>query len=181
LAVFYGTDVDRKPELLQAYLAERSVLKRFLIARIGNEEDAEEAIQELWLRLSRTELTDDIRSPNSYFFKMALNIARDLRRSRNRSHARDASWVESMHVVAGTEMVDNVASADTAYHAKQRLAAVNSALNELSPQCRRVFVLHKFDGLSHADISARVGIARSTVEKHMTTALKHLVKRVGRD
>ncbi len=173
--------MDRKPELLQAYLSERSVLKRFLIARMGNEEDAEEAIQELWLRLSRTEISGDIRSPINYLFKIALNIARDLRRSRNRAGARDASWVDSMHVVAGTEMLDNVTPADAAYHAKQKLAAVKAALNELSPQCRRVFVLHKFEGLSHADISARVGIARSTVEKHMTTALKHLVKRVGRD
>jgi RNA polymerase sigma-70 factor (ECF subfamily) len=60
------------------------------------------------------------------------------------------------------------------------LNQVVAALDELSPQCRRVFVMHKLEGLSHPEISARVGISRSTVEKHMGSALKHLIKRLGR-
>ena len=72
-------------------------------------------------------------------------------------------------------------SAEAALHAKQRLQAIVSVLDELSPQCRNVFVLHKFEGLTHPEIAARVGISRSTVEKHMTTALKHLVRQLGRD
>jgi RNA polymerase sigma-70 factor (ECF subfamily) len=39
--------------------------------------------------------------------------------------------------------------------------------------------MHKFEGLSHPEIAARIGISRSTVEKHMGTALKHLIKRRG--
>jgi RNA polymerase sigma-70 factor (ECF subfamily) len=61
------------------------------------------------------------------------------------------------------------------------MLAVRRALDELSPQCRRIFVLHKFDGLSHKEIAERVNISRSTVEKHMHTALKHLIERLGRD
>jgi RNA polymerase sigma-70 factor (ECF subfamily) len=40
--------------------------------------------------------------------------------------------------------------------------------------------LHKFDGLTHAETAARMGISRSAVEKHVSLALGHLLKRVGR-
>ena len=70
---------------------------------------------------------------------------------------------------------------ESAYAAKQRVAAIRNALEELSPQCRRVFVMHKFEDLSHEEVARRVGISRSTVEKHMHTALKHLIARLGRD
>jgi RNA polymerase sigma-70 factor (ECF subfamily) len=63
----------------------------------------------------------------------------------------------------------------------QRLAEVRRALDELSPQCRRIFMLHKFEGLTHQEVAERANISRSTVEKHMHTALKHLMKRFGRD
>jgi len=79
----------------------------------------------------------------------------------------------------GSEAVAAIPAADAAYEAKQRLERVVAALDELSPQCRRVFVMHKFEGLSHPEIAARIGISRSTVEKHMGTALKHLIKRRG--
>ena len=34
--------------------------------------------------------------------------------------------------------------------------------------------MHKFDGLSHAEIAARLGISRSGVEKHIAVAMVHL-------
>jgi RNA polymerase sigma-70 factor (ECF subfamily) len=72
-------------------------------------------------------------------------------------------------------------SAETALAGRQVLAEVRRALADLSPQCQRVFNMHKFDGLSHAEVATALGISRRTVEKHMHTALLHLVKRVQRD
>ena len=82
--------------------------------------------------------------------------------------------------MVGNEPIANQAPADTAYEAKEDLGRIISALDELSPQCRRVFLLHKFEGLSHSEIATRVGVSRSTVEKHMATGIKHLLKRIGR-
>jgi DNA-directed RNA polymerase specialized sigma24 family protein len=36
-----------------------------------------------------------------------------------------------------------------------------------------VFLLHKFEGLSHADIATRLGISKNMVEKHIIKALAH--------
>jgi RNA polymerase sigma-70 factor (ECF subfamily) len=35
--------------------------------------------------------------------------------------------------------------------------------------------MHKFEGLSHPEVAAQLGISRSAVEKHMMAALKHLL------
>jgi DNA-directed RNA polymerase specialized sigma24 family protein len=37
-----------------------------------------------------------------------------------------------------------------------------------------VLRLHKFDGLSHGEVAARLGISKSAVEKHMAVAMAHL-------
>ena len=163
------------------YFSKRGAIERFLASRLGNTDEAEDVLQDLFLKLNRTDPAQEVQNPTAYLFRMALNLARDHRRERSRARTRDSDWVDARYMMAGTEPVADIPSAEAGYHAKQRLAAIRAAIDELSPQCRRVFLLHKFEGLSHADVAQQVGISRSTVEKHMNTALKHLIRKLGRD
>jgi RNA polymerase sigma factor (sigma-70 family) len=165
--------------LLETYFAQRGGLKRLLRARLGSEEEAEDLVQEMYLRLQRGSGSGDVQNPAGYLFKMALNLALDHQRARRRSSARDGQWVEVTRIRLGDDDVADLPSAETAYGAKQRLAVVMAAIEELPPHARRVFTMHKFEGLTHPEIAAKLGISRGTVEKHMTTALKHLIARVG--
>jgi RNA polymerase sigma factor (sigma-70 family) len=166
--------------LLQTYLARRSALIRLLKARLGSQEDAEDVIQELYFRLQRAQAAE-VSNRSAYIYQMALNLARDHRRERERGRARDSRWQEATQTMLAAEAVEPRPSAEDAYGARQKLDRIIAALDELSPQCRRVFVMHKFEGLTHTEIMARLGIGRSTVEKHMTTALKFLTRRLGCD
>jgi RNA polymerase sigma factor (sigma-70 family) len=166
---------------MEFYLTRRDAIGRFLLARLGGADEAEDVLQDLYLHLRRVEPSDDLRDPAAYVFRMALNLARDRRRAQSRAGVRDARWIETRYEMAGCEPILDQPSAEAVYGARQRLAAVERALDELSPRCRRVFLLHKFEGFSHRDVAERLGIARSTVEKHMNTALKHLIRRLGRD
>lgn len=172
--------LDTRSELLEVYRSRRAALMRFLAARLGSEDDAQDAMQELYLHIGKVDPSLEIKDTAAYVFRTAANLARDQMRSRNRTAARERVWASLQRGADGSE-ADDAPSAETAYAARQRLAAVRRALDELSPQCRRIFVLHKFEGLSHQEIAARASISRSTVEKHMHTALKHLMKRFGRD
>jgi RNA polymerase sigma-70 factor (ECF subfamily) len=50
-------------------------------------------------------------------------------------------------------------------------------LDRLPAQTRQVFVMHKFEGLTHTEVAHRLGISRSAVEKHVSTALRRLLER----
>ena len=168
-------------QLVAAYFSNKHALGRFLSARLSDRQEAEDILQELYIKLSGIDAPDDLRDPVAYLYRMALNLARDHRRERQRARKREADWVDTRSTIVGSETISDAPSAEAGYAAKQRIAAVRAVLDELSPQCRRAFVLHKFEGLSHEEVAQRTGITRSTVEKHMRTALKHLVARLGRD
>jgi RNA polymerase sigma-70 factor (ECF subfamily) len=172
--------LDTRSELLEVYWSRRPALTRFLTARLGSEEDAEDAIQELYLHIGKVDRSLEIKDTAAYLFRTAANLAKDQTRSRNRTAARERAWA-SLQRGSDAPEADDAPSAERAYAALQRLAEVRRALDELSPQCRRIFMLHKFEGLTHQEIASRANISRSTVEKHMHTALRHLMKRFGRD
>jgi RNA polymerase sigma-70 factor (ECF subfamily) len=167
--------------LEDAYHSRHSALARFLAARLGNQHDAQDVLQELYLHISTAEPSSEIRDPVAYVFRTAANLARDYIRTRRRAASREFSWAALQYSIEDSQALDDSPSAERAYEGKQRFAAVQRVLNELSPQCRRIFILHKLEGLSHQQIAERANISRSTVEKHMNPALKHLIRRLGRD
>src|SRR6476646_1544547 len=171
--------LDTRAKLADVYRSRHAALARFLAARLGNREDAQDMLQELYIHLDGVKPTLEVTEPVAYVFRTAANLARDFTRGRRRLAARELAWATLQHGTEGTEALDDAPSAERAYAARQRVALIRTALNELSPQCRRVFVLHKFEGLSHTEIAKRANISRSTVEKHMHTALQHLIDRLG--
>jgi RNA polymerase sigma-70 factor (ECF subfamily) len=50
-------------------------------------------------------------------------------------------------------------------------ALLMSAINQLPPICRQVFVQRKLHSKSHADIAAMLGISTKTVESHLAKGL----------
>jgi RNA polymerase sigma-70 factor (ECF subfamily) len=96
-------------------------------------------------------------------------------RQKRRTLARDQAWSDTEVDTIGVTALDQTPAADVALEARQRLERLVEALAGLPPQTQRVFRLHKFEGLTHSETAARLGISRSAVEKHVSTALRHLV------
>src|SRR5690606_5475397 len=106
----------------------------------------------------------DVANPRAFLYRVAGNLAIDhLRREQAR-----AKYVTSGTVPEATP--DATPSAEAALDARQRLALLMRAVDELPPRCRQVFVMRKIDGLSQAAISAALGIGRNMVEKHLRKA-----------
>jgi RNA polymerase sigma factor (sigma-70 family) len=60
---------------------------------------------------------------------------------------------------------------DTILSSGQGLAAMVETIDRLPPRCREAFVLFKFDGLSYAEVAARMGISVRTVEMQLRIAM----------
>lgn len=156
------------------YAELRSELLRFLTARIGDRAEAEELLQELWVRVQAVD-PGPIANPRSYLYRAAQNLALDRVRARRRQMAREDQWAATQRLPhAGQEAGDIRGTAEDAMIAREEADALATALAALPAGAGRVLKLHKFDGLSHAEIAQRLGISRSGVEKHIAVAMAHL-------
>jgi len=158
--------------LAQVYADIHGELLRFLTARLGDPAAAEDVLQDLWLRIHATD-TGPVANGRAYLYRAAQNLALDVVRSRQRGAARDAQWAAAQSG-AGAEPVDLTPNAEAAMLAREEATALASAIAALPEGAGRAFRLHKLEGMSHADIAARLGISRSGVEKHIAVAMAHL-------
>jgi RNA polymerase sigma-70 factor (ECF subfamily) len=137
-------------------------LRRFVRARLTNRQDAEDVIQDAYLRVLRYSAENVVENREQLLFSAARNLAVD---SLRRRRAREKTAVE-FSVLAATDWP----ASDEVVDAKQRLAHVEAAIASLPARCREVFLMHRIDGQSYSRIAARAGISVSAVEKHIARA-----------
>jgi RNA polymerase sigma factor (sigma-70 family) len=151
-----------------------SDLQRFLTSRVTCEATAADLTQETFLRLAQVPNLNTIDNLRTYLFRIATNLAIDHHRARARTRLSSPE-----DEVALIEFPDAAATPETAALAKEELAVALQALEELSPLCRRIFILNRFEGLPHREIAVRLGIHLSTVEKNIARALNHCRQRLN--
>lgn len=166
-------------ELIAAYFEQREPLGRFFRARLGAQADVEDLLQDLYLKVSAIEPDRDVREPRAYLYRLASNLMMDRWRSGRRSAVRDGAWRMATHATGVSEDLDDAPSAEAVVAGRQRLALLTRALADLPVKTSTVFRLHKFEGLSYAEVAVRLGISRSSVEKHMMDALRYLAAKVS--
>lgn len=147
----------------------RLPLLRFFERRLHNRADAEDLAQEVLLRLARQRTR--IANPRpAYIFLAARSVLLDkVRKDRLRQRYAIASQ-------PGDENIVEAPSAERVYSARERVERVHDLMAGLTPRARQVFVMHRIDGLTYSEIAQALGIALSTVEKHMIAALHYLVQ-----
>jgi RNA polymerase sigma-70 factor (ECF subfamily) len=139
-------------------------LRRFVRARVANRHDAEDVIQEAYLRVLRYSAEHEIGNREHLLFSAARNLAVDNQR---RKKARERSVAEC---AVFADRAGEWPPADDVVDVLQRLTSVEAAIDLLPPRCREVFLMHRLDGMSYSEISRQLGISVSAVEKHVARA-----------
>jgi RNA polymerase sigma factor (sigma-70 family) len=151
-------------------IAERPSLLR-LIARItGNPAAAEDVAQSLWLRAQRIADDPPIVHQRAYLYRLATNLAIDHLKGEAR---RSDVEVEAQALLWGC---DEALAAERVVIAHDTLARVEAAARALPEQTRRIFELHRHEGLSQRAVAERLGVSTTTVEKHMRRAMQALAR-----
>ncbi|MCU6453404.1 RNA polymerase sigma factor [Sphingomonas sp. A2-49] len=152
----------------------RPELLRFLIARLGDAGEAEDLLQELWIR-TRDGAGGPVANGRAYLYRAAQNLVLDRARERRRRTARDGEWSKAQSgSISGTEPADPRANAEDVLLEREKAGALATAIAALPEAAGRAFRMHKLDGLPHAEVARRLGITRSGVEKHIALAMAHL-------
>ncbi|MBT9470822.1 MAG: RNA polymerase sigma factor [Phenylobacterium sp.] len=169
---------DARSDLRVAYLERRADLVRFFAVRLRSPAAAEDLVQDIYLRLETVDPSADVKNAAGYLYRLGSNLMLDRLRGERRAAVRDHEWRESHHTIIGTDEVSEAPRADDAVAARQRLEAIVALVEEMPETTRKVFRLHKFDGLNHAEVAQALGISRSAVEKHVMAVLKRLAERL---
>lgn len=168
--------MDLQPNLETAYLERREALLRYFAARTGSSADAEDLLQELWLKVASAPDSEEVRNPGAYLFKQAFNLMLDKARQRRRAMVRDGVYRGlSVESVGGEDRVD-APTAEQAVVGRQSLKRLLDRLQRLPAKTREAFRLHKFEGLSQGETAQRMGVSKSSVERWMSDALKDLAE-----
>jgi len=153
----------RPADLGEAYDAYAAPLYRYLLTLLGSEEDAEDALQEVFLAVSRLGMKR-IRNIHAYLFQSARRQAisilrRRRRRARESEVAADLSWIDT----EACPMDDRALAID-----------IGRALPGLPAEQREVIVLHLAEGLTFREIASLFGLPANTIASRYRLALEKL-------
>lgn len=154
--------------LLSAFQNHYADLLRFLVRRTGDADRAADIAQDTYFKLAAIQPESRvIENQRAYIYRVAGNLAIDtLRRD-----GKDAAWLTGDGPDAS--IADPAPSQERSAIATDRLRKVEEALETLPPKARLALMLFRIDGLSHAEIAARLNVSDSMVAKYIGQAMRH--------
>ncbi|MGK5627520.1 RNA polymerase sigma-70 factor [Streptomyces sp. URMC 123] len=158
--------------------AHRPLLIGVAYRMLGRVADAEDVVQEAWLRWSGTD-RGAVREPRAYLVRVTTRLAIDrLRQLSSRKEAYVGPWLPEPIV---TEYADTVPdAADRAVLADSVSLAVLVVLESLSPLERAVFVLREAFGFPYGEIATVLDRSEAAVRQLGGRARRHVAERKPR-
>ncbi len=155
-------DEDALAALVSQY---SGTLYRVAFSVLSNASDAEDAVQETFLRvLRRREMLDEVRDQRVWLIRIVWNIVLDRkRRAKTRPETDDVA--ELARVLPSDGL-----SAEARAVAAQHHSRVLSYVEQLPAKEREVLVLSAFEELSGVEIASVLGITESSVRSRLFRA-----------
>jgi len=153
----------------------RPVLLGVAYRMLGRVADAEDVVQEAWLRWSGADRAD-VREPRGYLVRITTRLAIDrLRQIKARNEAYVGPWLPEPYVTDFGDVVPD--TAERAVLADSVSLAVLVVMESLSPLERAVFVLREAFGYPYADIAALLDREEPAVRQLAGRARRHVEER----
>lgn len=151
------------PERLADFEAQRPRLLRLAYRMLGSLSEAEDVVQETWLRWSRIE--ESVDTPAAYLTRIATRICLDqLKSARARRETYVGAWLPEP--LMGTTEDDAIADDVT--------LTLMMAMERLSPLERAAFLLHDVFDIPLAEIAATLGREPAAVRQLASRARRHV-------
>ena len=135
-----------------------ATLKQRLTRKLGNAEDAGDALHDTWLRLKGGEDLGPIQNPGAYLSRMAVNIAVDVQRR----HSRLLSGDDVDQLLE--EVMDPAPGPAQTAEARSELEAVRQLLDRMPERRRAVALLVHAEGMTQKEAALQLGVSLRTVE-----------------
>jgi RNA polymerase sigma-70 factor (ECF subfamily) len=148
------------PATFEALLQMHEVMvARTALRLTGNRQDAQDAAQEVFLRLHRSlGQIDDSRNLSGWLYRVTVNVCRDILRKRRNTDSLDEAQLS----------VPSCTEADLGR--QQQLQLVEEALRALPEKERAAVTLRDIEGLSTREVAEILGSSEATVRSQISAA-----------
>jgi RNA polymerase sigma-70 factor (TIGR02957 family) len=154
----------------EAFEAHRGLLFSVAYRMLGAVADAEDIVQDAWLRWSAAD-RESVEDPKAYLVRVVTNTAIDrLRSARMRRESYVGAWLPEP-VLTTPDVAEDVELAESVS------LAVLVVLETLSPLERAVFVLREVFGFAHAEVAAMLDRSEASVRQVASRARRHVDER----
>lgn len=147
----------------------------FVVRYVKQETDAEEIIQEVFIKLweNRHKIETDT-SFDSFLFTITYNsMISFIRKQLN-----EKRHLENLNTEQTTNETDDLTDE---IHFKELQSQIQSLLNNLTPRQREIFYLSREEGMTHDEIAKKLGVSANTVKNHIVTTLAFLRSHLDND
>jgi RNA polymerase sigma-70 factor (ECF subfamily) len=160
--------------LAQRFQADRPHLRAVATRLLGSGSDADDAVQEAWLRLQRSD-TSGVDNLTGWLTTVVSRVCLDVLRSR--ASRREESWEETTGPDGGAD--DGMDPADQAVLADAMGPALTLVLDTLAPAERLAFVLHDVFAVPFDEIAPIVGRTPTATRQLASRARRRVQGRAG--
>jgi len=171
--VSVGTAGERTPDPARVFDGHRGLLVSVSYRILGSVSDAEDTVQEAWLRWSRVDHSG-VDDPRAFLIRVTTRLAIDqLRRAKARRESYVGPWLPDP-ILTRQDVAEDAAMAESVS------MAMLVVLETLSPLERAVFVLREAFGLPYAEIADVLGRKEEAVRQLAHRARDHVRERRSR-
>ncbi|HEX4215662.1 MAG TPA: sigma-70 family RNA polymerase sigma factor [Candidatus Dormibacteraeota bacterium] len=152
------------------FTALRPLLFSVAYRLLGRPADAEDVVQESWLRYARA--AEEVRDPRSWLVQVVTRICLDQLRSARERHERGAGvWLPEPVLTGESAAEDPLEAVE-----RRDLLSMGALamLQRLSPAERAALVLHEAIGLTHGEVAAVIGVSESASRQLLSRARRHV-------
>lgn len=160
---------DPAERIERAFARHQKELLGTLYHLIGNVEDAQDALQEAFVKCWRhREEIAHVECLRAWIYRVVLNTGRDLRQSawKRKRRSMDEPTAETLKSSADDPATDTIR--------REEVAQLRQALLDLRPEEKEVFLLRENGDLTYEQMAEALGIPVGTVKTRMRTALARL-------
>lgn len=158
----------------------RARLLRFVTFSVGDDDVAASIVQDCFLKAwsNRANFRGES-SVATWLTSIAVNLIRDHQRTRKVQFWRKAAKTSTDIMEVASILPGNESSPERQLLARERAAAVVTALDSLSTNQRAVFLMRFSEEMELADIAHAMNMPVNTVKTHLHRAVRAVRQRVG--
>ena len=159
-----------EPVTFEALLRTHEVMvARTALRLTGNRQDAQDAAQEVFLRLHRSlGKIDDSRNLSGWLYRVTVNVCRDILRKRGNADSLNEAQLSVPSCI------------ETELGRAQQFKLVEEALRTLPEKERAAVTLRDIEGLSTREVAEILGSSEATVRSQISAARLKIRKMLGR-